>query len=561
MTKDTLETVSHRSVDRALSGRRHRLKPVLLLLFCFAGALIAAPGGELRFCVRAEPRNLHPLAAIDDISDTVRYLTGGVLVRVNRSTQQAEPELATSWSASRDNRSITFQIRRGVKFSDGTPFSAKDVEYTFHQLLDPKLEAPLADSFRTGAGDPQFEVRGDGIKITFPAPIADFVSLFDQLPILSGQSKLGIKAVLGPFTIKDYKPGVELLLARNPYYWKSDAQGRKLPYLDSVRLPIQQNRETELARFRRGDVQLIDTIDPALFDQLAKDMPDVVHDAGPSLDSEMMWVNQAPGSPLPAYKKQWFTSRAFRVALSDAVRRADICRIVYHGHARPAYGPVSPSNTFWFDQKLKAPEFNLAAAIDGLKRAGFTMRDKTLYDAGGHPVEFSLITNSGNETREKIAAMLQQDLAAIGIKLNIVTLDFKSLIERITSSFNYEACLLGLRRVELDPNSQMNVWLSSGPNHQFNPGQKSPATPWEAEIDALMHKQASELDRMRRKAWFDRVQEIASDEQPFIYLVNPHSLSAIARSLRNTAPTPLPPQLVWNAEYLSFATEVAQKGF
>ena len=532
----------------------------LLFGYALATVLLAAPGGELRFCVRAEPRNLHPLVAIDDVSDTVRYLTAGVLIRVNRSTQQAEPELATGWSVSRDSRCITFQIRQGVKFSDGTPFSAADVDYTFHQLLDLKLQAPLADSFLTGSGGPHCEIRGEIVKVTFPSPIADFVSLFDQLPILSAQSKLGTKAVLGPFMIKDYKPGVELLLERNPNYWKSDSQGRKLPYLDSVRLPIQQNRETELARFRRGDVQLIDTIDPAIFDQLAKEMPDVVRDSGPSLDSEMMWVNQTSGAPLPAYKKQWFKSRAFRMALSDAIRRADICRIVYRGHARPAYGPISPSNSFWFNQKLKAPEFNLAAAKAELNGAGFNLRDKTLYDAAGHAVEFSLITNSGNETREKIAAMLQQDLAAIGIKLNIVTLDFKSLIERITSSFNYEACLLGLRRVELDPNSQMNVWLSSGPNHQFNPGQKSPETPWEAEIDALMHKQASELDRARRKAWFDRVQEIAAGQQPFIYLVNPHSLSAVARILKNTAPTPLPPQLVWNAEYLFFASEGAQKG-
>jgi peptide/nickel transport system substrate-binding protein len=532
-----------------------------LLLLAAAPMLLAATGGELRFCVRAEPKNLHPLTAIDDVADTVRYLTAGVLIRVNRATQQAEPELATSWSVSRDYRSISFHIRQGVKFSDGTPFVPSDVEYTFRQLLDPKLQAPLADSFKTAPGNPTFEIKADVVKITFPAPIPDFLSLFDQLPILSGQSKLGTKAVLGPFLLQAYKPGIELYLVRNPNYWKSDAQGRHLPYLDSVRLPIQQNRETELARFRRGDVQLIDTIDPAIFDQLAKDMPDAVRDAGPSLDSEMMWLNQTPGSPLPDYKKQWFRSQAFRVALSEAVRRADICRVVYHGHARPAYGPISPSNTFWFNQKLKAPEFNLAASIKELNSAGFTLRNKTLYDSGGHPVEFSVITNSGNETREKIAAMLQQDLAAIGIKLNIVTLDFKSLIERITSSYNYEACLLGLRRVDLDPNSQMNVWLSSAPNHQFNPSQKTPGTPWEAEIDGLMRKQTSELDRNHRKIYFDRVQQIVSEQQPFIYLVNPNSLSAVARSLRNTSPTPLPPQLVWNAEFLSFLTDSPKRGF
>jgi peptide/nickel transport system substrate-binding protein len=529
---------------------------VLALSQAFAATApnLAERGGELRFCVRAEPRSLHPLQAIDDVADTVRYLTGGVLIRVNRSTQKPEPGLAVSWSLSRDYRSISFQLRQGVRFSDGTPFGPADVAYTVKQVLDPKLEAPLGDSFRTGSKDPVVEVRGNRITLTFGAPVADFVSLFDQLPILSSQSKLGEKAVLGPFVLKEYKPGIELLLVRNPNYWKIDAQGRRLPYLDSVRLPIQQNRQTELARFRRGEVQLIDSLDPSIFDQLAKDMPGAVRDSGPSLDSEIMWFNQVPAAPIADYKKQWFRSQAFRVALSNAIRRADLCRVVYHGHARPAYGPISPSNALWFDQALKSPQFDLAASMKALNRAGFELRNQSLYDQAGHAVEFSLITNSGNETREKIAAMLQQDLAAIGIRLNIVTLDFKSLIERITASYQYEACLLGLRRVELDPNSQMNVWLSSGPNHQWNPSQKTPVTAWEAEVDTLMHRQASELDPIKRKRYFDRVQEIAAEQQPFLYLVNPNSLAAVSESLKNTSPTPLPPQLVWNAEYLSFTT-------
>ena len=162
----------------------------------FAGVLHAADGGELRFCVRTEPKNLHPLLAIDDVSDTVRYLTSGVLIRVNRATQREEPELATEWSISRDYRSISLHIRRDVRFSDGTPLVPSDVAYTFRQVLDPKLESPIADSFRLASGGPMFDIRGDIIKITFAAPIADFVSLFDQLPILSGQSKLGRRRFL-----------------------------------------------------------------------------------------------------------------------------------------------------------------------------------------------------------------------------------------------------------------------------------------------------------------------------------------------------------------------------
>jgi peptide/nickel transport system substrate-binding protein len=152
-----------------------------------------------------------------------------------------------------------------------------------------------------------------------------------------------------------------------------------------------------------------------------------------------------------------------------------------------------------------------------------------------------------------MAAMIQQDLAAIGIKVNLVTLDFRSLIERISQSYRYEACLLGLTNYDLDPNSQMNVWLSSASNHQWNPSQKTPATAWEAEVDRLMEAQSATIDREKRKACFDKVQEIASDEAPFIYLVTKNSLSALSPKLQNAAPAMIRPQTYWNAERLVLA--------
>src|SRR3954470_14000934 len=82
--------------------------------------------GELRFCLRSEPKTFNPILVADDASDTVRYLTGGVLVRVNRLTQQMQAELATSWKVSKDGRTISFKLRDRVFFSDGTAFSAED---------------------------------------------------------------------------------------------------------------------------------------------------------------------------------------------------------------------------------------------------------------------------------------------------------------------------------------------------------------------------------------------------------------------------------------------------
>ena len=538
------------------------MKGVLLIIAITATSLFGQWGGELRFCLRSDPKTFNPLLVEDEASETVRYLTGGMLIRVNRLNQELEPELATSWKISQQGRAIAFQLRHGVAFSDGTPFTADDVAYTIRALMDPALHSPTGDSFRSAPGNVEATVHApDRITIVFPAPVAGLDRLFDQVAILSSRSPKKEAAVLGPFVLARYTPGTELVLERNSHYWKTEANGRRLPYLDAIHLDIQQNRDIELARFTRGELQLINTIDPEMFSRLSKQEPALVHDAGPSLESEMMWFNQNPAAPLPSYEKAWFRSKNFRRAISAAINRTDICRVVYYGHAQPAVGPISPANRFWFDAALRPHAFNPKDALARLQQDGFRFENSVLRDREGHAVEFSLVTNSGNKSREHIAAMMQQDLAAIGVKLNIVTLDFRSLIERLSQSFQYEACLLGLTNYDLDPSSQMNVWLSSASNHQWYPNQKTPATPWEAEIDRLMQAQAATVIPAKRKAYFDKVQEIVSDEAPFLYLVTKNSLSAVSPKLRNVQPAMIRPQTYWNAENLTLApAQLARNG-
>ena len=524
---------------------------ILAILGLASAASAAQAASELRFCLRSEPKTFDPLLVEDGSSETVRYLTGGVLIRVNRKTQQATPELAASWRIDTAGRRIRFSLRPNVKFSDGTPFSAEDVAFTLRRLMDPATHSPSADAFRSSDIPPQISVSGPlAVSILFGAPVAGLERLFDQVPILSAKSPQKIAAVLGPYVVAAHKPGAEILLARNPNYWKVDAAGVRLPYIDTIRLEIQQNRDIELVKFRRGEIDLINSLDPDTFDQLSKEAPHAAIDGGASLESEMMWFNQVPTAPLPAYKRGWFQSTAFRLAVSEANNRADLCRIVYRGHARPAEGPVSSANKFWFNAALKPHPYDVASARRRLEGEGFRLRGGVLYDSGGHAVEFSIITNGGNRNRERIASMLQQDLQAIGIHLNVATLDFPSLIERITRTFDYESCLLGLTNLDLDPDGQMNVWLSSAANHQWNPNQKQPATPWEAEIDKLMRTQAGDMRPEVRKRSFDRVQQIVSEEAPFLYLVTKNSLTAISPAVQNASPVVLTPQAFWNIEEL-----------
>ncbi len=543
--------------------------PLILLALSTS---LAQFGGELRFAIRADPKTFNPALVNEEPGETVRYLTGGVLLRVNRQTQALEPELARSWKVLEGGRRILFDLRPGLQFSDGSPFSAKDVAFTMEALTDPEMHSPTGDPFRTAPGRIRIEVNSPTrVTITFPGPVAGLERLFDQVAILSSRAlepvyrqgkfasawSLNTSAsemmVLGPFRVAEYKTGSHVLLTRNPHYWKRDGSRRRLPYLDSVRLSIQQNRDLELLRFRRGELHLVNALDSELFDALSRQSLSGALDLGPALETEQLWFNQVTSAPIPARKKEWFRSTPFRRAISEAINRADLCRIVYKGRATPGAGPVSPANQLWVNAKLTPVPFDPERAKKRLLAEGFSLDGGGLRDRGGNPVELSVITNSGNKARERMATMIQQDLARIGVRLNVVTLDFPSLIERITRTYSYEACLLGLNNVDLDPNGQMNVWLSSASNHQWNPSLKKPATPWEAEIDRLMLAQASEPSPARRKAYFDQVQEIVYEQAPFIYLVYKNSLAAISPDLLGAAPAALWPQTYWNVERLSLA--------
>ena len=534
-------------------------RAIAVAAICLASLLgrsSAQGGGELKFCIRTEPKTFNPLKVEEDASSAIRYLTGGVLVRVNRQTQDLEPGLAQSWKVSKDGRQISFRLRSGISFSDGTPFTAEDVAYTIQQLMDPALHSPTGDAFRSGTGNVETKViSSTQISIRFPAQVAGLDRLFDQVAILSEHSPKKEMAVLGPFMVAEYKPGSTVLLKRNPNYWKTDEQGRRLPYLDSIELDIQPNRDVEILRFKRGELDLINSLDSEYFDKLATTSPQLVHDAGASLDSEQLWFNEVARSPIPSYKKNWFRSANFRRAVSEAINREDLSRVVFHGHAQPAAGPFSPANKFWFNARLKPQPYAPDLALKALQSEGFRLENGTLKDKEGNEVVFSIITNAGNKYRERMAVLIQDDLQKIGIHVNVVTLDFPSLIERMTQSFDYEAILLGLTNVDLDPNGEMNVWLSSSDSHQWNPQQKNPETSWEAEIDRLMRAQASSSDVKKRKEAFDRVQEIVVEQEPFIFLINKNALSAVSTTVHGAAPVILSPQTFWNAERLTVSAK------
>ena len=534
---------------------------IALSLGLFAFGAIAAEnrtvkaesGGELRITLASEPKSLHPLLVNEESGEVVRYLTTGVLIRLNRLSQKPQPELAESWKVSDQGKRITFELKQNLKFSDGTPFDSADVVFTVDKMLDKNLHSPLAESFQAAGKVTAKANNSKSVTIQFESYIAGIERLFDNVSIISSRSPKKEAAVLGAFMVVESKSGSYLRLGRNPYFWKRDSSGRQLPYLDSIRIEFQRNRDLELIRFQKDELDIVSNLEPESFNKLKAKLEVTALDLGTSLDTVQVWFNQVEASPIAAHKKEWFKSSAFRLAISESINRQDMARVVYLGYGAPAAGMISPANFNWVSKQVQAPDFQPKQALARLVKAGFRYDNGVLIDKSNHPVEFTIVTNAGNKVRERLAAMMQADLKQIGIKVQIAALDFPSLIERIMRSFNYEACLLGMVNLDLDPSSMMNVWLSSGSNHAWNPNQKTPATSWEAEIDKLMRQQATEIDAKKRKVAFDRVQAIVAREAPILFLVNKHSLAAASTKLRNIKPTILIPQMLWNIEEVYFA--------
>ena len=523
-----------------------------LLLLALAPVLKAQQPGRIAWALKSEPRTFDPALTDDAASLTVRYLTAGVLLRQNRLTLAIEPALAERYEITPDGKLITLHLRRGLQFSDGSPLTSQDAVSSLQRVLNPATQAPVAEEFG-GPGATGVTIDAPDpltIRVHLPHRVVSILKVFDEIAIEPANHPSQSRVTAGSFALTEYKRGESILLTRNPHYWRHDPQGRPLPYLESVELDILANPEQNELRFLRGQYQLLDTLSAGDFAGLARKAPGEFHDQGPSLNTEQMWFNQAAAAPIPAYEKAWFTSRGFRQAVSLVLHRQDMVRVAYDGHATAANGYISPANTLWYDTRLPSIPQDNTAALKLLAAEGFHKQGSALVDHEGHPVRFAILTNAGNRAREKMASLIQQDLAALGIEVNVVTLDFPALIERLMHTQSYEAALLGLSNVEPDPSAMENVWLSASPNHQWNPSEKTPVTPWEAELDRLMQAQSAAANYADRRSAVNRVQQVVAEQLPFIYLVYPNALAGVSDKLENVVLTPMQPAVVANIDLI-----------
>jgi peptide/nickel transport system substrate-binding protein len=541
---------------------------------------IGHPGGRLSVSLRSEPKTLNPVTSTDISSREVIAQLTSDLIHINRLSQQTEPALAKTWQVTPDGLRYTLHLRRGLRFSDGHSFDADDVVFSFKAYLDENVRSPQRDLLLVG-NQPIMVRKVDSytVSVELSRPYAAAERLFDSvamLPkhLLEGAYNSGkLSQVwsldtpaqqivgLGPFRLKEYVPGQRIVLERNPYFWKADHEGQRLPYLQEILFFFVPNADAEVIRFQAGDSDLINRVSAEDYSVLEKDQGTRFRlwDLGPSLEFNFLFFNLNRALPdqssaLAQKQTAWFRLTKFRQAVSLAIDREAITHIVYRGRGTALWSPVTPANRLWVNLSTPHPPRSVQDARALLQSAGFSWKqDGTLLDRSLVPVEFTIITSASNAQRMKMATMVQADLKDLGIRVEIVPIEFHSLLDRIFKTHDYEAAVLGLGGGDVDPNSDMNVWSSGGNDHVWDLGEPHPSTDWEREIDLLMEQQLSALRTEKRKALYDRVQVILAEELPIICLASPNVLVGARNDVANFKPAPLDPHTLWNSPELFLA--------
>jgi peptide/nickel transport system substrate-binding protein len=544
-------------------------------------------GGKIIYRMSSAPATFNYLQPSDEKSLIVAfYLMGGRLIEFDHKNQQYVPGLAESLRRLDDGRTVELTLRDGIKFSDGHPITAEDVIFTLRAIYDERTASPVfRDAMMIGNRKIEASIPegtdgqgGRRLRFVFPDVVASPETYLSNLAVLPRhvleadldrgalRDAYGLTAdpsrivTAGAFAAESATPGERVTLKRNPYYWRKDAAGAPLPYLDQLVIEVVKDANNALLRLRQGSLDIYDRLRPPDYAELrSQSGVTQVSDLGPGLPTDQFWFNlnegELKGRPVVnPVKRAWFNDTRFRQAVSIALDRKTIASITLQGLATPLNGFVSPSNRKWVTADLPPIAHELERSRALLREAGFTMRGPQdrpeLYDAKGNRVEFTLIVPSPSQPLKDMAIVIQGDLAQLGIKMQVAPIDFGDLLRRILESYDYDACLLVWAITEPDPSSYTNFLSSGSPTCRWRPKQSKPATDWEARIDDLLVKQARDTDPNRRRAAFNEIQRILAEQLPLIPVVARHVSAAANQRVGNYSPSAIFPFSLWNAEEL-----------
>lgn len=331
---------------------------------------------------------------------------------------------------------------------------------------------------------------------------------------------------IGAFHIVAFEPGLRVVARRNPNYWRKDAAGNAVPYIEELVFRIVPNKDTEFLIFKNGEKDAYSARPEDLSELLSKQGADyTVYNGGRALGSAFVAFNQHPQAMDPVVYS-WMVRKKFRQALSSLLNRERIAQTVYRGLAVPAHHFFAIANPM-FDPDIKLEyTYDPERALKLLEEEGFKRdQDGVMRDPENRPVIFDIIVGIENNIGVDSMNIFSDELKQIGIEGRVRPIDFQKLVEMLINTYDWHVATASLG-VNFWPESGSNVWQSNGNFHLWHPLQDKPATEWEARLDELYNKGLFTLDPVQRKAIYDEFQRLILEQVPLTYIV--HSLSFLA---------------------------------
>jgi len=482
-------------------------------------------GGRLVQASIGEPSNLIPRLSSDSASSAVVDLLYVSLLRYDRNLE-LQPYAAESYELLDGGRRIRFRLRKDIVWADGTPLTARDVEFSYRMMIDPKTPTAYAEDYLAVKefrllDDYAFEVVYDDV---FARSLITWAGEIVPRHILEHENLMETKYArqpvgAGPYVLREWVPGRHLTLEANERYF----EGR--PYIDRVVLRIVPDMGTQFLELKAGNLDMMD-LTPKQY---------LFQTGGAQWERDFVkYTYLAFGYTYLGYnlKHPLFQDRRVRRALTHAIDKEEIVKIVLLGLGVPSKGPYKPGSWVYNEQVPDLP-YDPARARALLAEAGWRDTDGDgVLDKDGRPFAFTILTNQGNDQRAKSAIIIQERLRDVGVKVEIRTVEWASFIKEFVNPGRFDAVLLGWN-ILVDPDLH-TVWHSSqvapqGLNHTFY------ANP---EVDRLLEEGRATLDQAARKRIYGRIQELFIEDQPYCFLYVPYALPVLNARIRGVAPAP-----------------------